>query len=99
MILDLGSFTRKGLMVDHVCPAESWERQSMERTEGEDQKGGGSIQRGHQPVCNVRVTGINTQLRPKNPVPSQIAFTIRSSFNSNRITAHLHSFVPRFSHL
>ena len=24
MILDLGSFTRSGLMVDCVCPAETW---------------------------------------------------------------------------
>ena len=34
MILDLGSFTRRGLLVDHVHPAETLGEQSMERAEG-----------------------------------------------------------------
>ena len=34
MVLDLGSFTRKGMLVDCVHPAGTWRGQSKEQAEG-----------------------------------------------------------------
>ena len=38
MNLDFWSLTRRGLLADHMCPAETWERQRQERAEGARQK-------------------------------------------------------------
>ena len=58
MILDLGSFIRRGLIDGGPCELcrnlggnKAWREQRVQ-----DQKGGGRRQRDHRPVCNGKVT-------------------------------------------
>ena len=50
VILDLGSFTRRGLLVDRMHPADIWEEQSTERAEGEED-------RDHRSISDGKVIG------------------------------------------
>ena len=65
MVLDLGRFTRSGLLVDCVRPADTWAGgRSKEKAESarECKKCGGTRQRDHPPVDDGEVIGPSTQL-------------------------------------
>jgi len=59
VILDSGRFTRRGLMVDRVNPAETWSwgegYQALKEQRVQDKKGGSGRQRDHRPVCDGKV--------------------------------------------
>ena len=63
MILDFGSFTRCGLMVERVSPAETWRDKAWEEQRMQDQKGGGRRQRDHRPEFDGEVISSWTQLQ------------------------------------
>ena len=54
--MDLGSFTRRGLMVDRVRPAETWVRGSTEKAEGVRSEGK-QKKTDNRPVCNGKEIG------------------------------------------
>ena len=62
MVLNLGSFTRKGLLVHHMLPADTWEGQSMERAEGAIPEMRRRRWIDHQPVIDGEVVSPLTQL-------------------------------------
>ena len=70
MGLDVGSLTRSRLLLNHVCSEETWEEQSQERAEGARPKRRrfGRIQRGHQPVCDAKVTDFDTASSQEIPM-------------------------------
>ena len=62
VILDFGSFTRSGLLVDRICPAETQGDKARKEQRVQDQKGGSRRQRDHQPYSDGKVIGSYIQL-------------------------------------
>ena len=71
MCLDVGRFTRSGLLADCACPTEilvvrGRGRMGDKANKGQrvqEQKTGGKRQRNHQQICDMKVTGAETQLQ------------------------------------
>ena len=86
VILDLGSFTRRGLMVAHVFPVGTCGVGAQKEQRVQDQKGEGRRQRDNRPVCNGKVIGPQTPLHHgRFQLPKPTVYTVGLGSNGSNV--------------